>query len=81
MIYTIRSFDLLLAQNSPLVMPALVAGIHDFLLHSMASKTWMAGTSPAMTMWRVIAQAQRFAFALESQIKLLDQIVVVELLG
>jgi hypothetical protein len=28
------------------VMPALVAGIHVFLA---ASKTWMAGTSPAMT--------------------------------
>jgi hypothetical protein len=26
-------------------MPALVAGIHDFLLE----KTWMAGTSPATT--------------------------------
>jgi len=26
-------------------MPALVAGIHAFL----AAKTWMAGTSPAMT--------------------------------
>jgi hypothetical protein len=30
------------------VMPALVAGIHVFLARS---KTWMAGTSPAMTMW------------------------------
>jgi len=29
------------------VMPALVAGMHDFLA---VSKTWMAGTSPAMTM-------------------------------
>jgi hypothetical protein len=28
------------------VMPALVAGIHVF---GGASKTWMAGTSPAMT--------------------------------
>jgi hypothetical protein len=28
-------------------MPALVAGIHVFLLRSF--KTWMAGTSPAMT--------------------------------
>ena len=27
-------------------MPGLVPGIHDFLY---ASKTWMAGTSPAMT--------------------------------
>jgi hypothetical protein len=27
------------------VMPALVTGIHAFL----AAKTWMAGTSPAMT--------------------------------
>jgi hypothetical protein len=31
-----------------LVMPALVAGIHVFLL--AIAKTWMAGTSPAMTM-------------------------------
>jgi hypothetical protein len=28
-------------------MPALVAGIHVFL--SAAAKTWMAGSSPAMT--------------------------------
>jgi hypothetical protein len=28
------------------VMPALVAGIHVFLV---AAKMWMAGTSPAMT--------------------------------
>jgi hypothetical protein len=27
------------------VMPGLVPGIHDFLIE----KTWMAGTSPAMT--------------------------------
>src|SRR6516164_7857943 len=32
------------------VMPALVAGIHVFLLAwSFRMKTWMAGTSPAMT--------------------------------
>jgi hypothetical protein len=30
------------------VMPALVAGIHVFLA-SPKLKTWMAGTSPAMT--------------------------------
>jgi hypothetical protein len=30
----------------PTVMPALVAGIHVFPEHP---KTWMAGTSPAMT--------------------------------
>ena len=29
-------------------MPALVAGIHVLLL-TIAAKTWMAGTSPAMT--------------------------------
>jgi len=29
------------------VMPALVAGIHVF---DAVSKTWMAGTSPAMTL-------------------------------
>jgi hypothetical protein len=32
-------------------MPALVAGIHVFLLEQ-EPKTWMAGTSPAMTMWK-----------------------------
>ncbi len=30
-------------------MPALVAGIHVFLSEIQESKTWMAGTSPAMT--------------------------------
>jgi hypothetical protein len=30
------------------VMPGLVPGIHEFRPHG--SKTWMAGTSPAMTM-------------------------------
>jgi hypothetical protein len=29
-------------------MPGLVPGIHAFLV----AKTWMAGTSPAMTMWK-----------------------------
>jgi hypothetical protein len=32
------------------VMPALGAGIHVFLSLVTASKTWMAGTSPAMTL-------------------------------
>jgi hypothetical protein len=32
--------------DSQLVMPGLVPGIHVFLT---ANKTWMAGTSPAMT--------------------------------
>jgi hypothetical protein len=31
------------------VMPALVAGIHVFLAELQLRKTWMAGTSPAMT--------------------------------
>jgi hypothetical protein len=30
-------------------MPALVAGIYVFLSFITATKTWMAGTSPAMT--------------------------------
>jgi hypothetical protein len=30
-------------------MPGLVPGIHDFLIGTSVSKTWMAGTSPAMT--------------------------------
>jgi hypothetical protein len=29
-------------------MPGLVPGIHDFL-HRIVIKTWVAGTSPAMT--------------------------------
>src|SRR5262245_4825391 len=37
-------------------MPAPVAGIHVFLV---ASKTWMAGTGPAMTTLRIIAQQHR----------------------
>jgi len=32
----------------PFVMPGLVPGIH--VLPPRAAKTWMAGTSPAMTM-------------------------------
>jgi hypothetical protein len=31
------------------VMPGLVPGIHAFLSEIRRSKTWMAGTSPAMT--------------------------------
>src|SRR5437899_11759748 len=34
-------------RSSSIVMPALVAGIH--VLSSKQTKTWMAGTSPAMT--------------------------------
>jgi hypothetical protein len=33
-------------------MPALVAGIHALLVE-LYQKAWMAGTSPAMTMWKV----------------------------
>ena len=35
-----------LAQTLPIVMPGLVPGIHVF---GSTRKTWMAGTSPAMT--------------------------------
>jgi hypothetical protein len=34
--------------TSTVVMPALVAGIHVFIAEAR-TKTWMAGTSPAMT--------------------------------
>jgi hypothetical protein len=34
-------------------MPGLVPGIHAFLGRQQLNKTWMAGTSPAMT-WRGI---------------------------
>jgi hypothetical protein len=37
-----------------LVMPGLVPGIHAFLPQQQ-SKTWMAGTSPAMTTGTTIA--------------------------
>ncbi|MGA8966119.1 MAG: hypothetical protein WB525_16645, partial [Pseudolabrys sp.] len=36
------------------VMPALVAGIHVFTTLQKA-KTWMAGTSPAMTVGRIVS--------------------------
>jgi hypothetical protein len=39
---------------SPPVMPALVAGIHAFPYGDSASKTWKAGTSPAMTPNRIV---------------------------
>jgi hypothetical protein len=38
------------------VMPGLVPGIHDFL---SAPKTWMAGTSPAMTIFEPGGQPVR----------------------
>jgi hypothetical protein len=37
------------------VMPGLVPGIHVLL---RARKAWMAGTSPAMTMWIMLGQFQ-----------------------
>jgi hypothetical protein len=36
-------------ESIKLVMPALVAGIHVYLFRGKRFKTWMAGTSPAMT--------------------------------
>jgi hypothetical protein len=36
-----------MSRHYSLVMPGLVPGIHVFLV--LAAKTWMAGTSPAMT--------------------------------
>jgi hypothetical protein len=44
MMLTARSKNLI--PQSPAVMPGLVPGIHVFLYEA---KTWMAGTSPAMT--------------------------------
>ena len=40
-------------------MPALVAGIHAFLIRA---KTWMAGTSPAMTAGEHYSAARLAAF-------------------
>jgi hypothetical protein len=39
---------MIIVDKFQLVMPALVAGIHVFLQRAEI-KTWMAGTSPAMT--------------------------------
>jgi hypothetical protein len=36
------------ARYNSVVMPGLVPGIHVFLC---VGKTWMAGTTPAMTTW------------------------------
>ena len=41
-------------------MPALVAGIHVF--YRATSKAWMAGTSPAMTMWMDTANGGWYHF-------------------
>jgi hypothetical protein len=43
------------AANTP-VMPGLVPGIHVFL--QLQSKTWMAGTSPAMTIEYKLGQEE-----------------------
>jgi hypothetical protein len=40
-------------RNDSFVMPALVAGIHVFQ-DLPQGKTWMAGTSPAMTVQRLL---------------------------
>jgi hypothetical protein len=40
--------DAIFTRATVLVMPALVAGIHVFMVRAKP-KTWMAGTSPAMT--------------------------------
>jgi hypothetical protein len=43
-------------------MPGLVPGIHVFLpLEAAASKTWMVGTSPAMTVERYNGRASKCA--------------------
>jgi hypothetical protein len=44
-------------------MPALVAGIH-VLLFSDVANTWMAETSPAMTVGWVIANVRRYEITL-----------------
>jgi hypothetical protein len=38
-------------QRLLIVMPALVAGVPDFLIGLTQTRRGMAGTSPAMTMW------------------------------
>jgi hypothetical protein len=53
------------APSSNPVMPGLVPGIHVFLLAIRKGKTWMAGTSPAMTDFgdpRVASRFSRDAF-------------------
>jgi branched-chain amino acid transport system ATP-binding protein len=55
-------------------MPALVAGIHVFLRRK-ASKTWMAGTSPAMT-WRGDATRPESAVTVADPILCFEDVVV-----
>jgi len=43
--------------NQSHVMPGLVPGIHVFLAANI--KTWMAGTSPAMTMQQKLSASAR----------------------
>jgi len=40
--------NLYVAQQTSVVMPGLVPGIHDFFANKLI-EAWMAGTSPAMT--------------------------------
>jgi len=49
------------AQASLSVMPALVAGIHVFR-HPVSTKTWMAGTSPAMTLSVIQSMTRKAPF-------------------
>jgi len=51
-------------ESRGIVMPALVAGIHAFLAGFSASKTWVAGTSPAMTLEKGFLIAVRSALAI-----------------
>src|SRR4051794_24000907 len=43
-------------------MPRLIPGIHVFLSTLTSDKTWMAGTSPAMTRWNTMSLQLYLAF-------------------
>jgi hypothetical protein len=54
--FSVHPGDLLFSPvaNPSFVMPDLVPGIHPFLFRIRVLKTWMAGTSPAMTVTSIL---------------------------
>src|SRR5215831_97483 len=53
--------------TNTLVMPALVAGIHVFL-SGAANKAWMAGTSPAMTVERLVCVGRNMCLLVHASV-------------
>src|SRR5436305_8596667 len=54
------------------VMPGLVPGIHVLLRHYRLRKSWMAGTSPAMTELTVLPSRQLRTFPERHQFRVRD---------